>query len=116
MELECRGAGQVVEGEDLLHPARARESLGLLRDEAGAGGDHQHVVGQLGTVDEVHGVGLEVHPLGRHLAVVDRPVELAAAWSHDVLGVGQAEGHEQQAGLVDVPVVDVDDGDRRRVG
>ena len=31
---------------------------------------------------------------------------------HDVLGVRQPERHEQQAGLVDVPIVVVDHGDR----
>ena len=40
-------------------------------------------------------------------------VELAGTGAHDVLGVREPEGHEQQPGLVHVPVVAVDDGDRR---
>ena len=39
------------------------------------------------------------------------PVQLLAAGPDDVFGVGQAERHEQQTGLVDVAVVVVDDGD-----
>ena len=38
-------------------------------------------------------------------------MQLAAPGPDDVLGVGQAERHEQQAGLVDVAVVLVDHGD-----
>ena len=45
------------------------------------------------------------------LYVADAAVQLAAPGSHDVLGVGEAERHEQQAGLVDVPVVLVDHRD-----
>ena len=43
-------------------------------------------------------------------------VQLPFARPHDVLGVRQPERHEQQAGLVDVPVVLVDDGDDGLVG
>ena len=32
--------------------------------------------------------------------------------SHEVLGVGQPEGDEEQPGLVDVPIVQIDDRDR----
>ena len=38
-------------------------------------------------------------------------VQLALPGPHDVVGVGEAERDEQQAGLVDVVVVLVDDGD-----
>ena len=40
----------------------------------------------------------------------DPRVQLAVAWPGDLVRVGQAERHEQQAGLVDMPVVLVDDG------
>ena len=43
---EGGGTFGCVEGEDLLHPARPGEALGLLGDQAGAGGDDQHVVGE----------------------------------------------------------------------
>ena len=38
-------------------------------------------------------------------------MKLAAPGSHDVLGMGQPERDEEQAGLVDVVVVLVDDRD-----
>jgi hypothetical protein len=38
-------------------------------------------------------------------------MQLAVAWPGDLVRAGQAERHEQQAGLVDVPVVLVDDDD-----
>ncbi len=43
-------------------------------------------------------------------------MELALAWSHDVVDVGESEGHEEQPRLVDVPVVLVDHGDGSCVG
>ena len=51
------GAVEVVEREDLLHPARPGQPLGLLRDEAGAGGDDQHVVVERRAVGQVHPLG-----------------------------------------------------------
>ena len=60
----------------------------------------------------MHLVGLDVDVVDRGLDEVDPVVQLAVARSHDVLGVGQAERHEQQARLVDVAVVLVDHRDR----
>ena len=38
-------------------------------------------------------------------------VQLAVPRADDLVDLGQPEGDEQEAGLVDVPVVPVDDGD-----
>ena len=46
----------------------------------------------------------------------DTGVQLAPPGADDVLGVGEAERHEEQARLVDVGVVLVDDGDLDVVG
>ncbi|MEZ5230444.1 MAG: hypothetical protein R2710_28385 [Acidimicrobiales bacterium] len=43
--------------------------------------------------------------------VRDVAVELAISFADDLLGFGQAEGYEEQSGLVDVVVVLVDDVD-----
>ena len=37
--------------------------------------------------------------------------ELAPPWAHDLVELGEPEGHEEEAGLVDVAVVAVDDVD-----
>ena len=100
-----------VEGEDLLHPARTGQALGLLGHQAGAGGDDEHVVGERGAVGEVHLVGLDVDAVDGGLDEPDAVVQLPLPRPHDVLAVGQAERHEQQARLVDVAVVLVDHGD-----
>src|SRR6266516_6781254 len=42
--------------------------------------------------------------------------ELAAAGAHELLDRGQSEGDEEQAGLVDVAIVSVDDVDLGLVG
>ena len=109
---EGGGAVEVVEGEDLLHPARSGQPFGLLGDEAGAGGDDEHVVVERRAVGQVHLLGVDVDVVDGRLVVVDAGVQLLAAGADDVLGVGQAERHEQQTRLVDVAVVLVDDGDR----
>ncbi len=41
----------------------------------------------------------------------DAGAQLASARPHDLVDVGEPEGDEEQAGLVDVPVVAVDDVD-----
>ena len=46
----------------------------------------------------------------------DPAMQLPPPRPDDVLHVGQPERHEQQAGLVDVAVVLVDDGDRQLIG
>jgi hypothetical protein len=46
----------------------------------------------------------------------DAAAELPAARPHDLLDLRQAEGDEEQPGLVDVAVVAVDDVDLRLVG
>ena len=47
------------------------------------------------------------------VALVERDalVQLAVPWPHDLLRLREPEGDEQETGLVDVPVVLVDDGD-----
>ena len=107
-----RRAFERVEGEDLLHPARAGESLGFLRDERRPGGDDEDVVGERGAVREVNGVRLHVDVFDGVLAVVDALAKLAAAGPHDVLRVGETERNEQEARLVHVAVVLIDDRDR----
>jgi hypothetical protein len=109
--LQRSGAGEVVEGEDPLVPAGAGEALGLVERQADAGGDHQDVVGQLGAVLQHDRVAVEVDPLDRLQHEVDVLVQLGLARAHDLVVVGETEGHEEQAGLVDVVVVLVDDRD-----
>ena len=106
------GPFEVVEGEDPLHPARPRQTVGLLGDQAGAGGHHQHVVDERRPVRQVHPPGVDVDVPDRALVEVDARVELLVSGTDDAVRVGQAERHEQQARLVDVTIVAVDHGDR----
>jgi hypothetical protein len=43
--------------------------------------------------------------------VVDTVVQLTAAWSHQVASIGEAERDEEEAGLIDMVIVAVDEGD-----
>jgi len=109
--VQADGAGQVVEGEDLLAPAGTGEPLGLLREEGGAGGDDEDVVGHPYAAAEVHRPRVQVDPLDACLFVVHGGVQLLRAGADKVVRLGRPEGDEQQAGLVDVVVVLVHDGD-----
>ena len=100
-----------VEGEDVLHPSRTGETLGLLGHQPGAGGDDKHVVAERAAVGEVHLVGSDVDPVDGGLDEADAIAQLPFSRPHDVLAVGQPERHEQQPRLVDVAVVLVDHGD-----
>ena len=110
------GAFRCVKGEDLLHPPRAGETLGLFGHQSGAGGDDEDVVGEGGTAGEVHLVGLDVDMVDAGLDEPDPVVELPFPGAHDVLGVGEAERDEQQPRLVDVAVVLVDHDDLGLLG
>ena len=109
--LQGHGPFVVVEGMHRVAPAGAGQPFGLLGHQARAGGDHQDVVGQRRAVLQVDLVTLGVHPVDGGAVVVDAVVQLPRAGSHEVFRSGEAEGHEQQPGLVDVVVVVVDDGD-----
>ena len=95
----------------LLAPARAGRALGLLGHQARARGHDQRVVGERLAAGEVDRPGLDVDAVDPADHVVDAVVQLRAARAHEVLGAGHAEGDEEEARLVDVAVVLVDDGD-----
>ncbi len=114
--MEAGRSNPVVEGEDLLHPPRTGEALGLLLDQYAPGGDDQHVVLEHGAVLELHAVRLGVHVVDRDLPELDSLVQLVRSGPHDLVGVGQAEGDEQQPRLVDVGIVLVDNHDLEVVG
>ena len=84
--------------------------------EPRAGGDDQDVVGKHAAVAQVHLVGGGVDAVDLGLREHDVAVQLAAPRPDEVLGVGEAERHEQQPRLVDVGVVAIDDGDLGLVG
>ncbi len=114
--MQGMGAYGVVEGEDPLVPAWAGHALGLLGLEAHAACHDEHVVGQHGSVVEQHLVPVD-QDLRDLVLVEDHAVaELAAARTHDLLDRGQTKGDKEQAGLVDVLVVAVDDVDLGLVG
>src|SRR5581483_10399936 len=82
------------------------------RDERRAAGDDEHVVVERRPVLESHPLRVDVDTVDGRLHELDAAMQLPAPRSHDVLDVGETEGHEQQARLVDVTVVLIDDGDR----
>ena len=94
-----------VEGEHLLHPARAGKPFGLLRYQGCAGSDDEDVVVEPRPVTEPHSLGFEVDVVHGCSAVADVAMELAPAGAGDLVEVRQAEGHEQEARLVDVGIV-----------
>ncbi|HBX10276.1 MAG TPA: hypothetical protein DEG13_10915, partial [Candidatus Microthrix parvicella] len=61
---------------------------------------------------ELHRVGLDIDEFDGRLDKVDPSVQLARTRPHDLIGMGQCEGDEQDARLVDMAVVLVNDGDR----
>ena len=105
-----------VEGQHLVHPPRAGQTVGLLQYEGGAAGHDQNVVAECVAALEMDLLGGDVHPVDRPIDEVDAPVQLAGAGSDDVLDVGQPERHEQQARLVHVAVVLVDHRYRHLLG
>src|SRR5215207_3850179 len=109
------GALGAVEGEDALVPAWTREPLGLLRLQPHAGRDDEYVVREHGPVVEQHLVALDPDGLDLVLVEDDAVAELPAPRPDDLLDLGEPEGHEQQAGLIHMPVVAVDDVDLRLV-
>ena len=115
------GAFRVVEGEHALVPAGTGQALGLLGLQAHAGGDHEHVVGEHGAVVEQHLVALGLDLVDLVLMEDDAVVAAGAGAGRTIsLELREPERHEEQAGLVDVAVVAVDDVDlglvRRRSG
>ena len=72
--------------------------------------------GQHGAVVEQHLVALDPDRLDLVLVEDDAVAQLAPARPHDLVDVREPEGDEEQAGLVDVPVVAVDDVDLGLVG
>ena len=91
------------------------EALGLLRLKRCAGGDHQHVVMHLDTVGEMNRVVDEIDALDLCETKIDAAAKLLVARPDDLLGLGEPERDEQQAGLVHVAVVAVDDRDARLI-
>ena len=106
-----RRAVKRVEGEDPLHPARAGEAVGLLREQPGAGRDHQHVVWDGRPVGQQDLVPVQVDAVHSGLPEGDTRTELAVPRPDQAAGLGLPERHEQQARLVDVLVIGIDDDD-----
>ena len=109
--LERRGSRQVVEGEDALVPARPGHAFGLLGLEPDAARNDEDVVRECGAVVEQYLVAVDRDGLDLVLVEDDPVTQLALTRSHDRLDLRQSERHEEQARLVDVPVVAVDDVD-----
>ena len=100
----------------LLVPAGAGEALGLLRLQTRAGGDDEHVVGEDGAVVEQDLVALDADRVDLSLVEDDAVSQLPFARPDDLVQRGEPEGDEEQARLVDVAVVAVDDVDLGLVG
>jgi hypothetical protein len=113
--LQRGGAFHVVEGEDTLVPAGTGHAFGLLRLQTYAGGDDEHVVLQSGSVVEQDFVALGRDLLDLALVEHEAASQLVPTRPHDLIHMSEAEGDEEQAGLVHVPVVTVDDVDLRLV-
>ena len=113
---ELTGSLGAVEGEGPVVPAGPGEALGLLGLKPAAGCDDQDVVGEHGPIVEEDLVALDPDLRDLVLMEDDAVVELPAAWPHDLVELREPEWHEEQAGLVDVPVILVDDVDLGLVG
>ena len=109
--LQGVGAFGAVEGEDALVPAGPGHALGLFGLEADAAGDDEDVVWQHGAVVEQDLVPLDPDLFDLVLVKDDPVAQLAPPRAHDLLELRQSEGDEEEPGLVDVPVVAVDDVD-----
>ena len=79
--------------------------------QAHAARDDQHVVGEHRPVVEQHLVALDPDLFDLVLVEDDAVAQLAPPRPHDLSYLRESEGHEEQAGLVDVLVVAVDDVD-----
>ena len=111
----CPGPVRVVKGEDALVPARAGQPVGLLRLQARPGSDDEHVVRKPASVAEQHPVPVEIDRRNFGLVKEDAVAQLPPARSHDLVARCEAEGDEEQTGLVDVTIVPVDHVDLRLV-
>ena len=105
-----------VEGERSLVPARARQTLGLVRLQAHTGRDDEDVVSEHGAVIKQDLVSLDPHLFDLVLVKDDVGTQLSSPRTDDLVDVGEPERDEQQSGLVDVAIVAVDDVDLRLVG
>ena len=108
---ECLGAGSRVERERPLVPPGPGQPLGLLGLKARARRDDEHVVRQVAAVLEPDGLAVERDRVDRSLVERDPGMELPTSRADDLVEMRESEGHEQKTGLVDVPVVAVDDVD-----
>ena len=99
-----------VEGEHLVHPPGTGQAFGLLGNEHGACGDDEHVVAEDRSVRESDLVGPEIDVVdrARHRRSRGGAGDPSAARCRLR---GEPERHEEQARLVYVTVVLVDDGD-----
>jgi hypothetical protein len=105
-------ARQVIEGEHPLHPSRAGQPFGLLRQQPGSGGDDQDVVAQHTAVFQHDPVPLDVDPVHAAVAVADTTVQLTHPGPREIPRLSDAERQEQQPRLIDVVVVAVNNRDR----
>ena len=62
-------------------------------------------------VAEIHRIGIDVDSLNLRNQEFNLPIQLLIARAHYLLGIGHAEWHKQQARLVDVIVVAINDRD-----
>jgi hypothetical protein len=84
--------------------------------EACTCGDDQGIVGKQRSIGQRDAMCVDRDRLDLALVEDDAVVQLTPAGTHDLVHVGEAERNEQQTGLVDVLVVEVDDVDLDRVG
>ena len=109
-------AVRCVEREDTLVPARPGKPLCFLGLKPRAAGDDEDVVGKNRAVVEQNLVPLDPDLDDLVLVEGDVAAQLPVARAHDLVGLREPEGHEEQAGLVDVRIVSVDDVDFGLVG
>src|SRR6266496_5667634 len=95
LTVQCVGALGVVEGEDALVPARPGHAFGLLRLQAHAARDDEHVVGEHRPVVEQHLVALDPDLFDLVLVEDDPVAQLAPPRPHDLSYLRESEGHEE---------------------
>ncbi len=83
----------------------------LARLEDGASRHHQGVVLENGPAGQDHPVAVDVDVVDLGLDEPDPGMQLGTARAHDLVHRRQAEGDEEQAGLVHVAVVTIDHHD-----